>query len=710
MRFTQMALAVALATGAGSAAAQAPARTAITHEKLWMMKRLGTPEASPDGRWVVVSVTEPSYDPDTAVADLWILPTDGSGPARRLTTTRGAEADAVWAPDSRSIAFSARRDGDEVAQIYVLPIEGGGEARRVTASATAATNPRFRPDGGAILYETSVFPGASDDAANRKIAEARKARKYAMRVYQRFPIRYWDSWLDDRRATLVVQPLTPGAAPRDLLSPTVLGRTPGFGAVAEGDASYSLLPVWSPDGASVLFVATVKRWDAAHANVGYDIYRVPANGGEAQKVTGVSGGYSAPAFTPDGRALLFRHAVQDGNVYNMPRLMRMNWPAGGEMQRVTPGFDREPVRFQVTPDSRTAYMLVHDGARQSLYRVPVSGGTPQRVIDPPSGSYVALSIPAKASRPMLIGSWGSAISPNEVVRIDPDRGGHTPLTAFNAEVARTIDWAPLERFSFTSKRGREIGNLLVFPPNFDRRRKYPLLVLIHGGPATSNPDQISLRWNYHLLAAAGYVVLMSDYSGSTGYGERFAQSIRLDPLKGPGEEIEEAVDEAARRYPFVDATNACASGASYGGHLTNWLQASSTRYKCLISHAGEVNLVTQWGTSDFSYGREVMTGGRPWDPANPLWREQSPSTYADRWKTPMLVTIGEKDYRVPLSNSLENWAILQRQKIPSRLLVFPDAGHWILKPEDSRQFYKEVHAWLAHYLKGAPALPDGPVE
>lgn len=701
---------IALALAVTSpAVAQTPAKTPITHEKLWMMKRLGAPQVSPDGTWVVYSMTEPSYDPDKSVSDLWIVPADGSAQPRRLTSTRGGENDVVWSPDGRNLAFSAKREGDDVAQIYILPLDGG-EARRVTSSSTAAVNPQFRPDGQAILFETSIYPGATDDAANRKTAEARKARKYNMRVYQHFPVRYWNEWLDDRRASLVVQPLTPGAAARDVLAPTALARSSGFGAVAEGDASYSLLPTWSPDGREILFVATTQRWDAAHSNVGFDIYRLPADGGEAVKVTKTSAAYDALTFMPDGRTLLFRAATDDTNVYNLPRLMRLGWPGSGDGTAVATDFDREPARFQPTADGKSVYMLVPEAEKESLYRVALTGGKPERVIDPPTGAYVALAIAEKSARPTIIASWGSSTVPNEIVRIDPAKGSHVALTQVNAAVAKTIDWAPPRSFDFKSKRGRDIHNLIVLPPNFDATKKYPLLVMIHGGPASSNPDQIGLRWNYHMLTAAGYVLLMTDYTGSTGYGEKFAQAIKLDPLKGPGEEIDEAVNEAAKRYPFINATNACATGASYGGHLTNWLQATTTRYKCLISHAGEVTLATQWGTSDFSYGREVVNGGPPWDASNPIWRAQSPSTYAADWKTPMMVTIGERDYRVPLPNSLENWAILQRQKIPSRLLVFPDANHWILKPEDSRQFYKEVHAWLAHWLKGAPATPDGPVE
>ena len=239
--------------------------------------------------------------------------------------------------------------------------------------------------------------------------------------------------------------------------------------------------------------------------------------------------------------------------------------------------------------------------------------------------------------------------------------------------------------------------MLVRPAGFDPKRRYPLFVVIHGGPATMWRDQFVIRWNYHLLARAGYVVLLTDYSGSTGYGEAFARAIERDPLEGPADEINAAADEAIRRYPFIDGARQCAGGASYGGHLANWLQASTTRYRCLVSHAGLVDLETQWGTSDAVYHRELMIGGPPWA-GDPLWRAQSPITYAEKFHTPVLLSVGEHDFRVPLNNTLEYWTALKRQQVPSRLLVFPEANHWILRGEDSRYFYQEVAAWLEKYL------------
>jgi dipeptidyl aminopeptidase/acylaminoacyl peptidase len=690
-------LALTVLAGPCAAATPAPgAKAHVTHETLWMMKRVGAPRVSPDGRWVVYSLVEPSYETDKAVSDLWLVPSDGSQPPRRLTNTKGPESGVVWAPDSRRLAFTAKREGDEADQVYVLDL-GGGEARRVTTISTGAANPQWRPDGQALLFETSVYPGAADDEANRKAAAENKARKYSVRTYEHFPVRFWNEWLDERTPTVEVVGLEPGAKPKDLLAGTSLAKTPGFAGAPAGETGVSLHPIWSPNGKEIVFNATTERWTAAFAHVGFRLFRVAAAGGEPEVATAEKGEYGDAAFSPDGKHLYFAYEVQNGEVYNLPRLKRVKWPEGGASELVARDFDREPAQFQLTPDGRTAYLLVPEAGKENLYRVAADGGKPELVIEPAAGGYASLAIP-QTGKPVLIAAYGSSVSPAEIVRIDPAAKRHVNLTTVNTELAASLDWQPPQHFTFTSAAGRPLHNMIVLPPNFDPNKKYPLLVFIHGGAASMNTDQIGLRWNYHLLAEPGYVILMTDYTGSTGFGETFAQAIKLDPLKGPGLEINQAVDEALRRYPFIDGTRMCAAGASYGGHLVNWLEATTTRYRCLVSHAGEVDLQSQWGTSDGAYGREVTNGGPPWE-KNPIWREQSPIAYAADWKTPMLLSIGERDFRVPINNTLEAWATLQRQKVPSRLLVWPDAWHWITKPEDSRHFYGEVEAWLARYLK-----------
>jgi dipeptidyl aminopeptidase/acylaminoacyl peptidase len=700
-------LAACLALAAIATASTPPARVPITHEKLWMMKRVGTPVVSPDGKWVVFSVLEPSYEPDKEVSDLWITPADGNQAPRRLTNTKAPENGVAWSPDSHAIAFSTKREGDEAEQIYILDLAAGGEARRLTSLSTGASRPQWRPDGQAILFESSVYPNAPDDEANRKIAAERKARKYNVRAYEHFPVRFWNQWLDDRQPTVIVQAVQEGSKPKDILSGTALAHTSGFSGV-QGESSVSLEAIFSPDGKEIVFTATTERWNAASGHVGHHLYRVSAEGGaEPRVLTPASGGYRQAAFAPDGKSLYFEYAPQDEQVYHLGRLQRVPWPEAGEASLVARDFDREVAAYALTPDSRSVYLLTPDAGKENLYRVPATGGKPVLVIAPEIGGYTSLAIARKAPKPVLIASYGSSVSPAEVVRIDPAARSHANLTSIDTAAAAAIDWAPPEHFYFTSTRGRNIHNMIVKPPAFDAGKKYPLLVLIHGGAASNNPDQIGLRWNYHLLAAPGYVILLTDYTGSTSFGEQFAQAIKLDPLKTPGEEINQAVDEAVKRYPFIDSSRMCAAGASYGGHLANWLEATTTRYRCIVSHAGEVDLATQWGESDAIYEREVTNGGPPWA-GNPIWREQSPISYAANWKTPILLSIGERDFRVPIGNTLENWSALQRMQVPSRLLVWPDAWHWILKPEDSRHFYEEVHAWLGKYLKDeAPAGAAG---
>ena len=666
-------------------------KQALTHEALYGMKRVGSPSLSPDGKWVVVSVTDPSYDEKEQMSDLWIVPADGSTAPRRLTFTKAGESDVTWSPDSRRIAFSSKREGDDANQIYILDL-AGGEAQRATTISTGARNPQFRPDGKALLFTSVVYPDAADDEANKKIAKARKDRKYNVRTYDSFPIRQWDRWLDDRQIHLEVQDLDAGAKPKDLLAGTSLVKEPGYaGRIAEGSGE-DLDPVWSPDGSSIVFVATKNRNVGAYAHTAYDLYRVSASGGAPEMIAHAEGSYSRPKFTTDGKALVAVFSVNDDKVYNLERLVRFDWPSMSNRKVIDAApFDRSVGSYAIASDR--IYFTAEDSGMEKIYSVPVAGGDAKLLFDPKRGVYGGLV----AAGNVVVGNWSSSVDPAEVVRIDTTAGTHRNLTSFDVDAASKIDWQPPQHFWFTSAGGRKIHNMIFLPGGFDASKKYPLLVLIHGGAANMWRDQISLRWNYHLLAKPGYVVLATNYTGSTGFGEKFGQAIQGDPLKTPGDEINQAADEAVKKYPFIDGTRMAAAGASYGGHLANWLEATTTRYKCLISHAGLSSLQTQWGTSDFMYGRELAVGGPYWD-GGALWRDQSPTTYAKNFKTPILLSVGEHDYRVPMNNTLEMWAALQRLRVPSRLLVWPDENHWVLNPENSRVFYTEVWNWLAKWM------------
>lgn len=694
---TALLLAALLAAPAASAAGKVP-----THEDIWLLKRVGAPVASPDGTWAVVAVSEPAYDDKQVASDLWIMRTDGSAPPRRITATRAGESGVTWSADSRRLAFSTKRDTDEVAQVYVLDLVAGGDAQRVTTLPTGARAPQFSPDGKQLLFVSNPYPGAVTDEANRKAQEAEKQRKFNVRIYEGFPIRNWDTWIDKRRPHLYVQAADGSGTARDLLAGTTLAASPGFGG-AGGLGGEAIDATWAPDGRSVVFSAGGDRNRAAFAFTTLDLWQVPAAGGEAVRLTAATDGesWSRPGFSPDGKWLVaLRERPNAGKVYIATQMVTVPWSAeGGAFARqvvASAALDRAVSSYAISADSREAWFTAEDAGHENVYAVALSGGAVRTVLAPKQGVYTNITTGEARGSPW-IATFESASAPAEVVRLDARRGTHTALSSFSTDKVAALDLPALEHFTFKSSRGATIHNMLVRPPGFDPTKKYPLFVMIHGGPHTMWRDQFFMRWNYHLLASRGIVILLTNYTGSTGFGEAFAQGIQGDPLIGPGLEVNEAADAAIAKYAFIDGSRQCAGGASYGGHMSNWLQASTTRYQCLVSHAGLVNLEAQWGTSDTIYGREVNMGGPHWE-GGKGWQEQNPIKYAARFRTPVLVTVGEQDFRVPLNNTLEYWSALQRMQVPSRLLVFPDENHWILKGENSRVWYTEVQDWLAKYL------------
>ena len=688
-----MRLLLVLAAAAASVFAQA--KSPITHEKVWLMKRVGAPASSPDGRWVAVSMTEPSYDSSLQVSDIWLYPVEG-GPGKRLTNTKAAESDLAWSPDGTRLAFSTRRNGDENPQIYILPLDGG-EAWRLTKIAAGASKPLWRPGGKAILFQSDVYDGAATEDDNVRIIGERKARKYTARAWESFPIARWDKWIADTHPHPFVQEISADAKPADLLARSKLIEQPGFAANGTGDGGEDLEPAWSPDGSAVVFVASTDRHKMAYAQPSTHLYRVAASGGEPEALTSGIDSYDSPQFSPDGKTL-YASFTRGGNdvLFTHGRIVRMDWPAG-KPQPLALDFDRPISRFRVAADSSTLYLTGEEHGREKIYTVPVRGGRPAPLSTAAAGVYSSLEVARSAKSPVLVANWQSMINPPEVVRLDVKTGEHTLLTTFTRADAEAIDWQAPREFWFTAGNGKKIHSFLVLPPAFDPSKKYPLLVFMHGGPHSAWKDQWFTRWNYHLLASPGYVVLMTNYTGSPGYGEKFAADINSDVLKGPAAEINEAADEAIRQFSFIDPARQVAGGASYGGYLANWMEGTTTRYKCLFSHAGLSNNESMWGTTDGGFYWELRYGGPVWE-SKGQWQQQNPLRNAAQFKTPMLVTHGAADLRVPLGQGLEMFKLLQRQQIPSRLIVFPDENHWILKGDNARYFFEELFLWLKRFV------------
>ncbi|MEO5763607.1 MAG: S9 family peptidase [Vicinamibacteria bacterium] len=662
---------------------------AMTHEDVWLLHRIGAPTLSPDGKVAVFSVTEPSYDAAQNVSDLWMVPSDGSSPARKLTNTKGGESGATFSPDGKTLAFTARRDGDADDQVYLLPT-GGGEARRLTNVPGGVSSPKFRPDGQAVMFTAQFAAGAQSIDEQKKLMDEQRARKDTARTYDAFPVRFWNAWLEKREVVIGWQELTSDT--------TNIVRVSPLRGTFGGSTAEELSPTWTPDGKSFVFHASVNRDRGMYEATEVALYVVAASGGMPKRITPPGTSYGSPQFSPDGKALFAveSRTATAKQIYFVNRLARLSGADWSQITVVTSGWDRSIGNQAFSADGRQIYIEAEDDGTTKVFRFPEGGGAPEVVYAPTSGAVTDL----QSGGGVMVGKYSASTDPGQIVRFDPAKKTFTALTSFNKERLAKIYLPKPEHFWFTARNGKKIHSIIVPPPSVEPGKKYPIIAFPHGGPNAMSSDGFSTRWNYHLLTAPGYYLIMTNYTGSTGFGEKFADDIERDVLRGPALETLEAITEAAQKYPQMDLTRQAAAGGSYGGYLMNWYNGTTNQFKCLVAHAGAVNNESQYGLNDGGIDRELRMGAPIWETGKGQWFDQSPIRYAKNWKTPTLITQGEIDFRVPIVESMTTFKLLQRLKVPARLVVFPDEGHWILKGANSRKHMEEVMAWFAKYLPG----------
>jgi dipeptidyl aminopeptidase/acylaminoacyl peptidase len=651
----------------------------ITHEDLIALKRVTAPALSPDGKWAIIGVNELNYNEKEQINDIWIVPTDGSQAPRRLTTAKAGESAYDWSPNGKYISFIAKRDGDEEAQLYLLNMTNGGDAQRFTNILSGVGSPKWSPDGKKIMFTSKVYPGCYNDSTFKKMAETKKNQKYKARIYEGFPIRDFDKWIDEKQSHLFVQNIDSTKA-FDFTSKMKNNLSPYF--KIEGTT-------WSSN--MELVYAASNDTNLTFHYPKSQIFRLNIESGIETQISNGNTSYTAPKVSSDGKYLYCTTLNGSNEMYELDKLTRYDYPSLANKIVLNTQLDR-PINDYKIDESSEIIASIEDQGRDRIVKFTNGGKSIKNLTVNTKGCYTGISTQAG----ITVALFESSIQPAELVRINKD-GSHTALSSFNSDLLNKLDLNEIETIWTKTKKGKNIRSIITKPANFDQNKKYPLLVLMHGGPSVSTKENFTYRWNNHLIAQKDIVVIMTDYTGSTGYGEKFGKDIQNDPFKGPAEEIQEAATDAIKRFNFIDGTNQAAAGASYGGHLANWMQATTSHYKCLIAHAGLVNSVSQWGTSDGIYGRELMNGGTPWSGAK-TWSVQNPYTYISNFKTPILLSVGENDFRVPINNTIENYHILQRLKIPSRLIVFPEENHWILKPENSRLHYKEINNWLRKWL------------
>jgi len=652
-------------------------------DALLRIARIADPQLSPDGRTVAFTVQIIDLENNRKPRHIYTVPITGGTP-RRITDAGNLNDRPRWSPDGKRLAFVSDRGGS--AQLWIMNPDGAG-ARQVTNLSTEAGGVLYSPDGKNLLFTSEVYPDCPDEACNKQRLEAEKNSKVKARAYTRLLYRHWDHWQSPRRSHLFVVPVQ-GGAPKDL--------TPGDRDVPPfslgGGDDYSI----SPDGQEVCFVVNADAELAASTNS--DLFVVAIGGGEIRKITLNPGADNSPAYSPDGKYLAFRTQLRAGYESDRWRLAVLE-RATGRLHQITETLDRWVTGFTWAPDSARLFFTVEDRGRQILQLVPVSGGGARTII---SGSSTVDDVRLTTDGKVMVYTEHSGSAPTEIYQ-STSGGTPVPLTRLNDALLAQYKLPALEEFWVETADKVQIPSFLLKPHGFRQGQKYPALLLIHGGPQGAFGEEWGYRWNAQVFAAAGYLVVMPNFRGSTSYGQKFTDDINADWGGKPFDDIMAVADHVAK-LPYVDPEKMAAAGGSYGGYMVNWLLGHTTRFRALVSHAGVYDLRSMFGETEELWFPLWDLRGAPWD--NPeLYARLSPSFYAKDFHTPTLVIHGELDYRVPYGQGLQLFTALQLHKVPSKLLLFPDEGHWILKPQNTVLWYKTFLEWLDEWVIKPPPPP-----
>ncbi len=662
----------------------ASAATPFRVEDMHKLARISGVQLSPDGKWAAFTVTRSDVAKNQMVTNIWLVSTEGGTPQQLTFTVSGSNNSPRWSPDSRYLYFISNRT-DNIPQIFRLQL-AGGEARQITSIKTGVNAFYISPDGKTIALVSTVYPDCSDIACNEKRLKEKEDNPVKAQIISSLPFRRWDSWVEGRRKHIFVMSSDGGDA-RDI--------TPGDSDSPRWTESGSDEVAFSPDSREICF----SRYSENESLTGNsDLYTVPVTGGTPRQITTNKASDFTPLYSPDGRYIAYTATLRPMLESDISRLFLYDRKTG-ERKNLTETLDRSVDSFHWAPDSRSLYLTFEDRGQVPIVRLDlaaqstatlVADGTSGDVQISRDGSFLVYTN-MDFSHPADI--YKANLAENSKQQVTAKR---TQLTNINSDLIKEIQFGEYSSFEFPGWNSEKVQAWAVKPPGFDPGKKYPLLLLMHGGPENAWDNLFHYRWNVQLFAAAGYVVIMPNFHGSSGFGLKFQDAIKGQWGSAPYEDQMKAVDTALT-WPFVDATRLAAAGASYGGYMANWLEGHTERFRTIVSHAGIYDLFTSLYASDLIGGLETELRGTPWENPRALI-EQAPVTYAKNFKTPMLVVHGGLDYRVELAQGLAMFQILQAMHVPSKLLYFPNENHWVLKPADSVLWYHTVLDWLNQWV------------
>ena len=733
-------LALGLALPLLPAAQPVPARRPMTFNDMMHMKRLGSTAVSPDGKWLGYAVTTANLDQNSLTTELWLQPIAGGEP-HRVAVAGLNDSGIEFAPDGKRILFLSGRSGVEEVWLADFDAATGATSnpRMLTSIATGADDAIWSPDGKSIVFTSFVYPDcpaittadfATGNACNANRDAAAAANPVKARIFTHLLFRHWNHFTGDKRNHLFLVNVATRAM-RDL-NPGDVHNVPPFSLEGGGCGC-----AFSPDSTELAY--TEKDVPVPAISTNTDIFTLDLTDPKAKpaKVSTSPGGDYSPAYSPDGKWLAWRSQARAGYESDQFRLVLYNRQTKtirdilGDAKlpnRAPANFDLWVDEFAWAPDSQSIDFASGFKGEEPIYRIFLFNSELHR-LGKAVGNWSDLHPIRLNGDELIVGSLARVDRPPEVVMansmkmddsthvirvfsnsstpskdITPPTYDPPQLTHLNDALLAQLDLSPMEPFWFTAQDGTQVEGFIVKPPHFDPSKKYPVKFLIHGGPQGAWDESWSYRWNPELFAANGYVVVMINPRGSTGYGQAFVDGVNGDWGGKPYTDLMTGLDYAEQHFPFIDKTRECALGASYGGYMANWILGHTDRFKCIVTHDGMFNPESAYGTTDELWFNEWEFRGKPWDyygkpdSENP-YRKWAPMLYAKNFKTPTLVVHGQLDYRLDLSEGLQLFTTLQRLGVSSKMLYFPDEGHWVLKPQNSQLWWKTVSDWVDEWTK-----------
>ena len=731
MRVWAAVLGVVLSCGVACGQGKRP----MTFADLMAMKRVSDPQVSPSGRWVLFSVTDVSLEKNTKVNHLWVVGLDGKTPERQVTFGDG-EANGRFSPDGKTVSLTMKD------QIFEMPWDEAkgtlGEAVQVTNVNGGADGAVWSPDSKRLMFVVNVYPECSDlagwqaeDDCDKAKAAAADANPVKAQVWTKLLYRHWDHFTGERRSHVAVVDADSGRHLRDLTPASVVGdaETPTFSL--GGPLGYA----WAPDAKEIAYVTNLDAVPAASTNNDVFTLRLDESGARAVKVSTSLGSDDGPQYSPDGRWLAFRSQARAGYESDRFRLMVFDREKGATQEQFNvPDLDGVDEFVWSKDTSKLYFTSPYHGSIEILelslnardatwiasspefsdlvsFRNGIAA-TSMNVDNPAEVVVFDLSDPRAESGKRFTASGRSI---NMIERSDAPIHGEYRISHLNDEFLTHLNLQKMESYWFAGASGTKVQGFIVRPPKFDPLKKYPVKFLIHGGPQGAWGDAWSYRWNPELMAASGYVVVMVNPRGSTGYGQAFIDGVNGDWGGKAYEDLMLGLDAAEKQFPFIDTDRECALGASYGGFMANWILTHNDRFKCIVSHDGMYDPRAAYGATDelwfneweFRRPEDLKPGGKPAQPwryegvgmDEDPFRKWSPMLAIGDAKTPTLVIHSQKDYRLDVSEGFQLFTALQRLGVPSEMLYFPDEGHWVTKPKNAELWNKTVSDWCDKWTK-----------